>query len=440
MAFSTVATDSAFRPSILYGTRRSTPPNPSGSSPLPTVARRELLALEAAEDVRRALPAHRGGAEHDVAGAAAGEHQRVVGLDVLRAVAGGLHELDVVGDRLRAVPGDARQGARERQAREHPALLELVERHVVDADDHDVLRDGPLAADLEARVDGRELGAVEGVGGVEQHHDRDREQGHAGEHRAAQAAGGRAAAHRSDANRAAPDFLDSPLPWPRASRSSTISCSTSAAPSGCSRRSATPGPRPTSSRRSTTRRAPRGASPTAPSAPRSCSGCARPRARSAPLLPFYPHAVESFDLRGYDTVISSSSAWAHGVLVDPGAVHVCYCHNPFRYAWTEREATLRARGPVTRPALRFLLSRWRQWDWIAAQRVDRYVANSRTTCRAHPPLPRPRVDRPASAGRDRPLLAGAGRRALRRARGADGAQAHRRRGRGVHPRSGCRSW
>ena len=98
-----------------------------------------------------------------------------------------------------------------------------------------------------------------------------------------------------------------------------------------------------------------------------------------PLLPFYPHAVESFDLRGYDTVISSSSAWAHGVLVDPGAVHVCYCHNPFRYAWTEREATLRARGPVARPALRFLLSRWRQWDWIAAQRVDRYVANSRTT-------------------------------------------------------------
>jgi glycosyltransferase involved in cell wall biosynthesis len=106
----------------------------------------------------------------------------------------------------------------------------------------------------------------------------------------------------------------------------------------------------------------------------------RPTSRTfRPLLPFYPHAVESFDLRGYDTVISSSSAWAHGVLVDPGAVHVCYCHNPFRYAWTEREATLRARGPLVRPALRFLLSRWRQWDWIAAQRVDRYVSNSQTT-------------------------------------------------------------
>jgi glycosyltransferase involved in cell wall biosynthesis len=106
----------------------------------------------------------------------------------------------------------------------------------------------------------------------------------------------------------------------------------------------------------------------------------RPTSRTfRPLLPFYPHAIESFDLRGYDTVISSSSAWAHGVLVDPGAVHVCYCHNPFRYAWTEREATLQARGPLARPLLRVLLSRWRQWDWIAAQRVDRYVANSRTT-------------------------------------------------------------
>jgi glycosyltransferase involved in cell wall biosynthesis len=106
----------------------------------------------------------------------------------------------------------------------------------------------------------------------------------------------------------------------------------------------------------------------------------RPTSRTfRSLLPLYPHAIESFDLRGYDTVISSSSAWAHGVLVDAGAVHVCYCHNPFRYAWTEREATLRARHPLVRPALRLLLNRWRQWDWIAAQRVDRYVANSQLT-------------------------------------------------------------
>src|SRR4051794_1867761 len=98
-------------------------------------------------------------------------------------------------------------------------------------------------------------------------------------------------------------------------------------------------------------------------------------------LPLYPYAMEALDLSGYDLVLSSSSAWAHGVLPDEGAVHVCYCHNPFRYAWNAREATLRAQSPVTRAALGVVLQRWRQWDWIAAQRVDRYVANSETTRR-----------------------------------------------------------
>src|SRR3954463_14131459 len=108
----------------------------------------------------------------------------------------------------------------------------------------------------------------------------------------------------------------------------------------------------------------------------------RPTARTfRPLLPLYPHAIESLDLRGYDVVVSSSSAWAHGVIVDPGAVHVCYCHNPFRYAWNARGGTLRRPGPVPRAMLRAIFSRWRQWDWIAAQKVDRYVANSGTTAR-----------------------------------------------------------
>ena len=57
-----------------------------------------------------------------------------------------------------------------------------------------------------------------------------------------------------------------------------------------------------------------------------------------------------------------------------------YCHNPFRYAWNDRERTLaRRRDPITRAFLRSVFRRWRQWDWIAAQRTDRYVANSRTT-------------------------------------------------------------
>src|SRR3954453_17713541 len=108
----------------------------------------------------------------------------------------------------------------------------------------------------------------------------------------------------------------------------------------------------------------------------------RPTARTfRALLPLYPYAMESLDLSGYDLVISSSSAWAHGVIVDEGAVHVCYCHNPFRYAWNARQDTLRRRGALARAALGVVFQRWRQWDWIAAPRGDRYVANSQLTAR-----------------------------------------------------------
>jgi glycosyltransferase involved in cell wall biosynthesis len=89
--------------------------------------------------------------------------------------------------------------------------------------------------------------------------------------------------------------------------------------------------------------------------------------------------MEALDLRGYDLVISSSSAWAHGVIADADAVHLCYCHNPFRYAWNAREPTLAKYDPLRRAALGFVFQRWRQWDWIAAQRVDVYAANSETT-------------------------------------------------------------
>jgi len=108
----------------------------------------------------------------------------------------------------------------------------------------------------------------------------------------------------------------------------------------------------------------------------------RPTASSfRAFLPLYPYAIEAIDLRGYDLVVSSSSAWAHGVIPEDDAIHVCYCHNPFRYAWNAREETLSGRGALARASLGMIFQRWRQWDWIAAQRVDTYVANSETTQR-----------------------------------------------------------
>jgi glycosyltransferase involved in cell wall biosynthesis len=109
----------------------------------------------------------------------------------------------------------------------------------------------------------------------------------------------------------------------------------------------------------------------------------RPNARTfRALLPLYPAAIESLDLSDFDIVVSSSSAWAHAVICDEHTTHVSYCHNPFRYAWNDRDRTLASRpDPLSRAVLRSLFHRWRQWDWIAAQRVDQYLANSSTTRR-----------------------------------------------------------
>ena len=149
------------------------------------------------------------------------------------------------------------------------------------------------------------------------------------------------------------------------------------------------------------------------------------------LLPLYPAAIESFDFSEYDLVVSSSSAWAHAIICDERTTHVCYCHNPFRYAWSDRDRTLAGRLAPSRAVLDVIFRRWRQWDWIAAQRVDRYITNSRTTQArirnywnrdsvvVYPPVETSRFQ----PGRGGPALPGA----LR----ADAAQADRRGDRGL---------
>ena len=95
------------------------------------------------------------------------------------------------------------------------------------------------------------------------------------------------------------------------------------------------------------------------------------------LLPLYPRAVEGLPVQDCDLLISSSSAFAHGIRPSPGAVHVCYCHTPFRYAWHERETALAKAPAPLRHALPRQLGRIRQWDLEAAGRVTHYIANSR---------------------------------------------------------------
>jgi glycosyltransferase involved in cell wall biosynthesis len=94
-------------------------------------------------------------------------------------------------------------------------------------------------------------------------------------------------------------------------------------------------------------------------------------------MPLYPFAVRSFDLRGYDVVITSSSAFAKGVRVPPQAFHLCYCYTPMRWAWSfDRYVDRSALGPSARMAARLTLPALRRWDTATARKVDRFVAIS----------------------------------------------------------------
>jgi glycosyltransferase involved in cell wall biosynthesis len=96
-----------------------------------------------------------------------------------------------------------------------------------------------------------------------------------------------------------------------------------------------------------------------------------------PYLPLYPFAMEQLDLRGYDLVLSSSSAFGKGVITRPETLHICYCHTPMRWCWNYEEYVERERlGKVARTILPFLITKLRTWDQISAMRVDHFVANS----------------------------------------------------------------
>jgi glycosyltransferase involved in cell wall biosynthesis len=97
------------------------------------------------------------------------------------------------------------------------------------------------------------------------------------------------------------------------------------------------------------------------------------------LLPLYPWAIERSRVPDCDVLISSSSAFAHGIHTPAGAVHLCYCHAPFRYAWYEEARALAEAPAALRPLLRLQLARMRRWDLAASHGVDEYVANSELT-------------------------------------------------------------
>jgi len=109
---------------------------------------------------------------------------------------------------------------------------------------------------------------------------------------------------------------------------------------------------------------------------------AKTRFRS--YLPFFPLAIEHFDVSKYDVILSSSHCVAKGVLTHPEQIHICYCHTPIRYAWDLYHEYLRASN--LNRGLKGIFARWclhylRGWDVYSSKRVDHFIANSRFVAR-----------------------------------------------------------
>jgi len=98
-------------------------------------------------------------------------------------------------------------------------------------------------------------------------------------------------------------------------------------------------------------------------------------------IPFMPAAIESFDLRNYDLVLSSASSFAKGIIAAPQTTHICYCHTTTRYLWDYSQQYLEELplNKFFKKIINMELSRLRQWDKAAAERVDFFIANSKNT-------------------------------------------------------------
>ena len=97
------------------------------------------------------------------------------------------------------------------------------------------------------------------------------------------------------------------------------------------------------------------------------------------FLPVMPFAIEQFNLREYETIVSFSYAVAHGVQNFNGARHISYTFTPMRYAWLDLNID-GTRGPRNRVTNKLMQS-FRQWDRRAASRVHRIVAISEAVSR-----------------------------------------------------------
>ncbi|HOZ56297.1 MAG: Glycosyltransferase Gtf1 [Parcubacteria group bacterium ADurb.Bin316] len=98
-------------------------------------------------------------------------------------------------------------------------------------------------------------------------------------------------------------------------------------------------------------------------------------------MPFMPMAVEFFDLTDFDLVLSDTSSFAKGVITAPDTLHICYCHTATRYLWSDTHQYIKELkyNKYFKKIISLVLNYVRLWDKMAADRVDVYVTNSKTS-------------------------------------------------------------
>lgn len=95
----------------------------------------------------------------------------------------------------------------------------------------------------------------------------------------------------------------------------------------------------------------------------------------------FPRAVEAWDFSEFDLVLSTSSAFVHGIITNSAPKHLCYVHSPARYLWDRthdvvREASKGPLGIFKKLYLQRTFHNLRIWDSEAADRPDKLVAAS----------------------------------------------------------------
>lgn len=95
-------------------------------------------------------------------------------------------------------------------------------------------------------------------------------------------------------------------------------------------------------------------------------------------LALMPKAVESFNLKDYDIILSITSALVKGIKTNKNQIHICYCNTPTRYLWFDSDEYVK-NAPIPffiRPMMPLVLSYLRKWDLKASKRPNYFIGNS----------------------------------------------------------------